>query len=184
MITKNKQIGDSEKMDKNLFGFPKCWKMQKLKYVTEKILDGTHFTPDYIEAGVPFLRVTDIQTEEIDLSKVKYISQEEHETLCKRVRPEKGDVLLSKNGTIGIIKVINWNWEFSIFVSLCLIRLQKNINPYYFAYYFGSDVVEQQLFESSKKTSVNNLHLVKIRELLISVPSVQEQNRFYTTLLE
>ena len=44
---------------------PRHWKVEKLKYLTSLIVDGTHITPTYIPDGVPFLRVTDIQDEEI-----------------------------------------------------------------------------------------------------------------------
>ncbi|MBO1997529.1 hypothetical protein J4730_16215 [Klebsiella pneumoniae] len=66
--------------------------MQDIAHVT----DGAHRTPTYIDSGIPFLRVTDIQSKEIDLSGVKYISEIEHQELCKRCHPEKGDILLSK----------------------------------------------------------------------------------------
>jgi len=154
---------------------PIDWDVVKIKYVTNQVVDGTHFTPNYIDTGIPFLRVTDIQTEKIDLEKVKFISKVEHENLIKRCNPKRGDILLSKNGTIGITKVIDWDWEFSIFVSLCLIKFKDNFNPYLFSYFFESDIVNQQIFESSKKTSVSNLHLDKIRELLLIKPSIEEQ---------
>ena len=47
---------------------------------------------------------------------------------------------------------------------------------------FDSTLVDQQLFESSKRTSVTNLHLVKIRELLIALPPVDEQEVICTYL--
>ncbi len=154
---------------------PAHWRITKLKHLTTRIVDGTHFTPNYIESGVPFLRVTDIQSEIIDLTLVKYISQEEHEQLSGRCKPERGDVLLSKNGTIGITKVVDWDWEFSIFVSLCLIKLTEELNPRYFSYFFESDIVDQQTKEGSKTTSVTNLHLDKIKELLFALPPINEQ---------
>jgi len=154
---------------------PAHWKLGKLKHLTSLIVDGTHITPTYLPSGVPFLRVTDIQEEEINLNNVKFISEEEHTILCQRSKAQRGDILLSKNGTIGITKVVDWDWKFSFFVSLCLLRPLKKLNPKYFQYFFESSVVDQQLFESSKKTSVTNLHLVKIRELLITMPPIKEQ---------
>ena len=154
---------------------PRQWRVEKLKYLTSLIVDGTHVTPTYEREGVPFLRVTDIQDASIDLERVKYISQDEHQLLSNRAKATRGDILLSKNGTIGLVKVVNWDWEFSFFVSLCLLRPTGRLNPRYFTYFFQSSVVDQQLSESSKKTSVTNLHLVKIRELLICVPTPKEQ---------
>ena len=155
---------------------PDEWCIKKLKYVTRTIIDGTHFTPTYVDTGIPFLRVTDIQTRNIDLDNVKYISEEEHKELIMRCNPRKNDLLLSKNGTIGITKVIDWDFSFSIFVSLCLIKfLNHLINPYFFSYFFQSNVVDEQIYGSSKTTSVTNLHLDKIRELLTLIPPLSEQ---------
>lgn len=162
---------------------PEHWKIKKVKYVTYQVIDGTHVTPTYVDEGVPFLRVTDIQTQNIDLETVKFISEEEHDELKKRCNPKRQDVLLSKNGTIGITKVIDWDWDFSIFVSLCLIKLKKyTVNPLFFCYQFGSNAVTQQITEGTKQTSVINLHLDKIKELLVLLPPLPEQQTITTFL--
>ena len=158
-----------------LGNIPEHWEHSKLKYLTNKIVDGAHFTPTYVENGIPFLRVTDIQTKKLDLSKIKYIPKEEHDELIKRCNPQYGDILLSKNGTIGITKIVDWEFEFSIFVSLCLIKLKEELNPYFFSTLFGSKAVEVQIRESGQTTSVTNLHLEKIRELICVLPPLPEQ---------
>ncbi len=157
---------------------PNNWKCTKLKYHTRKIIDGAHFTPTYIdynENAIPFLRVTDLHNQEIDLNEVKFIPREEHEELKKRCYPEKGDLLLSKNGTIGLMKIVDWDWEFSIFVSLCLLKFENTLENRFFKFFFDSNVVDRQLFESSQKTSVTNLHLEKIKELQLTLPPIEEQ---------
>ncbi|WP_297868485.1 restriction endonuclease subunit S [uncultured Flavobacterium sp.] len=157
---------------------PENWSCTKLKYHTRKIIDGAHFTPTYIENvenAVPFLRVTDLHSQEIDFNNVKFIPQEEHKELIKRCYPEKGDLLLSKNGTIGLMKIVDWEWEFSIFVSLCLLKFEKTLENRFFKFFFDSNVVDRQLFESSQKTSVTNLHLEKIKELRLTLPPIEEQ---------
>jgi len=157
---------------------PKHWKIGKLKYITNKIIDGTHFTPKYQDKGIPFLRVTDLHNKEIDLSKVAYISKKEHIELIKRCNPQIGDLLLSKNGTIGLTKIVTWNFEFSIFVSLCLIKLKNNvIIPEFLEYEINSQIFTQQLVESGKITSITNLHLEMIREMLSLLPPKQEQKQ-------
>ncbi|AGA22335.1 Restriction modification system DNA specificity domain protein [Bacillus subtilis subsp. subtilis str. BSP1] len=159
---------------------PQHWGKSKLKYLTRQIIDGTHHTPDYQDEGVPFLRVTDItqsKGKDINLSDVKYISQREHNELIKRCRPENGDLLVSKNGTIGIPKVIDWDWEFSIFVSLCLIKMNnEKLNTYFASFYFESQLVDEQIAFGSKKSTIINLHLDKVKEFFIFVPPLFEQN--------
>lgn len=158
---------------------PKHWEKTKMKYISNQIIDGTHSTPNYIDKGIPFLRVTDITTAKntsINLKNVKYISKEEHYELIKRCHPKKGDLLVSKNGTIGIPKVVDWEFQFSIFVSLCLIKLKKSIvNSCYCSYIFESNLVDEQIANGGKKSTIVNLHLDKIKEFIIFLPPMQEQ---------
>ena len=157
---------------------PEHWDASPLKYLTRQIIDGAHFTPTYVDKGIPFLRVTDLHNKKIDLDKVKFIPLDEHKELIRRCKPEKGDLLLSKNGTIGLTKIIDWDWEFSVFVSLCLIKFKHNkMLAKYFLFIFQSNAIEEQLFHSSQKTSVTNLHLDKINELYFSLPSLKEQQQ-------
>jgi type I restriction enzyme S subunit len=153
--------------------------MCRLKHVTSKIIDGTHVTPTYTNDGIPFLRVTDIvkaNNSDIDMQGLKYISEEEYTELSKRCWPQKGDLLYSKNGTIGVPRVIDWDWEFSIFVSLCLIKIEKNIvNPEYLSIFLQSKVTQNQIAIGSKSNTVTNLHLDKIKEFIFVFPPKKEQ---------
>jgi len=148
----------------------------KLNTICSKITDGTHRTPKYLPTGVPFLRINDIQSDQIDWSSCKHISAGEHNELIKRCKPEKGDVLLSKNGTIGITKVVNWDKEFSIFVSLCLIKPNRSkVFPEYLAEVVGSEYVMDQVRKRSKQGTVTNLHLEEIRDFDIPLPDIDRQ---------
>lgn len=155
------------------------WDVKKLKNITNKIIDGTHYTPKYITYGIPFLRVTDIQSTTIDFNNIKYISEKENIQLSKRCKPEKNDILYSKNGTIGIPKIINWDFHFNIFVSLCLIKpIHKKINSQFLSFILESDLINKQIRFRSKQMSVNNLHLEEIKEFDIPVPkNIYEQQR-------
>lgn len=166
---------------------PEHWEVSKLKYYTNQIVDGAHFTPTYVDEGIPFLRVTDISnrlSDNINWSSTRRIPLKEHLELIKRANPQKGDILLSKNGTIGLTKVIDWDDDFSFFVSLCLIKPTDKLDPYYFCQFFDSPLVEEQLTYGSSRTSVTNLHLEKIKELLIVVPPISEQSALTVILKE
>jgi type I restriction enzyme S subunit len=158
---------------------PKHYKIAKLKHLCSQIVDGTHFTPNYIDSpeknDIPFLRITDLHDESINLNEVKYIDIQEHKELVKRCKPEKGDVLLSKNGTVGITKIVDWGYEFSIFVSICLIKPLDLLKSEYLHYFFKSDIMKYQIHQGSKQITVNNLHLEKIREFYIVLPPKNEQ---------
>nr|WP_246806836.1 restriction endonuclease subunit S [Ensifer sp. ENS04] len=156
-----------------------------LAEVTTKITDGAHFTPTYVEQGVPFLRVTDIQEDSIDWETVKRIPKEEHDVLIQRCNPQRGDVLLSKNGTIGITKIVDWDNDFSIFVSLALIKAKPNLLlPEFLESFLSSANAQSQFSKHSKAGTVTNLHLREIRNLQIPVVPLEEQKKWQKLRLE
>lgn len=157
------------------FNLPKEWEIYRLKELTNQIVDGTHFTPKYIDNGIPFLRVTDIQSKDIDFRGLKFISKKEHELLILRCFPKKGDILISKNGSIGIVKIVDWDWEFSIFVSLALIKIKNKIHSQYLKYLLQSEIVWWQIKSRAKQGTVTNLHLEEIRELEVPRPKLYDQ---------
>ena len=153
------------------------WEMVELEKISNKITDGTHKTPEYTVDGVPFLRVTD--TTKSDGSK-KFISKEEHKELIKRCNPEKGDILYSKNGTIGISRIVDWDYEFSIFVSLCLIKPNKEkVLPEYLSEILNTTFVFKQAKNLTKTGTVSNLHLIEIKKLKIPLPDLDTQKLIF-----
>ena len=105
------------------FDIPDSWEWVRLGTLAQLISDGTHKTPHYVDNGIPFLSVQNISKGYFDLTKLKYISEEEHKKLIERVKPQRDDILICRIGTLGKAIKITVDFEFSIFVSLGLIRL-------------------------------------------------------------
>jgi len=99
---------------------PEDWNVSTLQQLCRVIVDGTHFTPKYVSDGIPFYSVENVTSD--NFSDTKFISQREHSELIKRCKPEKGDILLTRIGSLGNTKLIDWDVEASIYVSLALIK--------------------------------------------------------------
>jgi type I restriction enzyme, S subunit len=155
---------------------PEYWELKRLKDLSKLIIDGTHFTPDYTSDGIHFLSVNDITRKIFDLNQSKFISPNAHKELIRRCYPKKGDILLSKNGTIGVPFLIDFDEEISIYVSLCLIKILPKVNAKYSYYSFLASFMFEQYNLHSKTNSVTNLHLDKLRNFLQLCPPLSEQN--------
>jgi type I restriction enzyme S subunit len=175
-------VPHTEFKESELGVIPVGWNFHRLDDLAHKITDGTHKTPSYTTQGIPFLRVTDIKGGDINFSNIKFISENEHLELIKRCKPEKGDVLLSKNGTIGIAREVDWSFEFSIFVSLCLIKVKPLLLSRYLTNLFEADLIKRQIKNQSKQGAVTNLHLEEIRKFQIPLPPVAEQQKIVDIL--
>jgi len=155
---------------------PKLWKWSKLEDIAGKITDGTHHTPTYVSNGIPFLSVKDISDGIPKFDDCKYISEKEHDALISRCNPEFNDILITKSGTIGRIAIINTNKKFSLFVSVALIKPQKEyINPEYLAYALENHINHLDLKQSIKGGVIKNFHLEDLRIVPIPLVPLLEQ---------
>ena len=112
------------------FTLPRGWTLSTLGSVALKITDGAHQTPTYVGSGVPFVSVKDFSAGRLDLSNTRFITENEHSLLYKRCDPKRGDILIGRIGTLGRAVLVDTDDEFSLFVSVGLIRFShENIAP-------------------------------------------------------
>lgn len=167
------------------FEVPNNWEWVKLGNICYQITDGTHHTPTYVEEGVPFLSVKDVSSGILDFSSTKFISEKEHKELTKRCDPESEDLLLTKIGTTGIAKVIDVNLNFSIFVSLALLKFPKNlIYPYFLELMINSPFVKNQSKSNTQGIGNKNLVLKYIINFDVVLPPLAEQKRIVSRVDE
>lgn len=156
----------------------KKWNNYLLSDICTQITDGTHKTPKYTENGIPFLSVKNITSGYLDFKNTKYISLEEHQELIKRCNPKYGDILYSKVGTTGVAKVIDCDNDFSIFVSLALLKIRKElVYNYFLEYVLNSPYVYKQSQKLTSGAANRNFLLTDIKKVVVYLPNISEQQR-------
>ncbi|EEI83829.1 restriction endonuclease subunit S [Anaerococcus tetradius] len=167
------------------FDIPESWKWVRLGEITLKLTDGAHKTPTYTNEGIPFLSVKDISSGKIDYSSCRFISKKEHDKLFERCNPERGDLLLTKVGTTGIPVVIDTDEEFSLFVSVALLKFPKKlINIYFLKHLINSPLVQVQVKENTRGVGNKNWVMRDIANTIIPLPPLAEQKRLVEKLEE
>ncbi len=159
----------------------KDYEIKALNKIFEFIKDGTHSTPTYTDdkiKGIKFLSAKDVTTGVINWDNIKYIPLELHNQLVKRVKPQKNDILLAKNGTTGICAKVDKDEIFDIYVSLALLRPKKEYSVDYLVQAINNNMTKEQFDRSIKGIGVPNLHLGEIQKVKIIVPPIELQNRF------
>lgn len=159
---------------------PQGWAVTTLGELAHKITDGAHKTPTYLKEGVPFVSVKDFSSGALDFSYTRFISPEEHATLYKRCDPRRGDILIGRIGTLGKAVLVDTDEEFSLFVSVGLIRFSHDcIAPVFLRHLLNSPHVEGE-FDRIKVgggTHTNKLNLGDLHTVVIPVPPLAEQRR-------
>lgn len=151
----------------------------KLSDVATKITDGTHKTPRYLEKGVTFISAKNIVDGKIDLSDVKWISQIEYEEIQKRCEVCKGDVLLTKSGSLGMPALVESDEPIGLFESLAVIKHRRDlIDGAYLCFALKSASVQSKLMANVKGVAVKHLHLNVISATEIPLPPLALQREF------
>lgn len=157
------------------------YNVMTLQDVCEPIKDGTHQTPTYTEDtvnGFKFLSSKDVTSGKVDWDHLKYIPEELHNELYKRISPRKGDILLAKNGTTGVAAIVDRDEVFDIYVSLALLKPLEMVTAEYLCSAVNSLETKHQFDHSLKGIGVPNLHLGEIKKTKIIVPPIELQKQF------
>ena len=154
--------------------------VMKLQELSNLITDGEHKKPNYTDEGKPFISVVNITTGELKFDNCKFVSEEDTLKFQKRCKPEKNDILYTKVGaTYGRSAIVNTDKDFSLYVSVCLIKPKNNlINPIFLNYTLRQPYVKTQADKCIKGIGVPDLHLIEIKNFNIIVPPIELQNKF------
>jgi len=121
----------------------------------------------------------------LSFSNTKCISEEEYKILSARCCPEYGDLLISKVGTTGIPLIIDTDKEFSIFVSLALIKFFPNyIDRKFLIHLINSPLIQEQVKRDTRGVGNKNWVLTAISNTLLAIPPLVEQKRIVSKIEE
>jgi type I restriction enzyme S subunit len=170
-------------MEQVLYKLPDGWKRVCVDDVCTKITDGAHKTPKYTDDGVPFLSVKDVNKGLIDFSNTRFVSQETHDDLYKRCNPERNDILYTKVGSTGVAKIVDTDREFSLFVSVALLKPKSElIDSKYFEYALNSPESYAQAQALTRGVANRNLVLKDIKSITFNLAPIKEQKRIVEKL--
>ncbi|MGI2905641.1 restriction endonuclease subunit S [Tolypothrix sp. VBCCA 56010] len=165
---------------KRLPGFSGEWEVKKFDNLTKLITCGLAATPKYVreEIGKPFLSAQNVRNGKVVYDNYRFISYELFDQITKYSKPQKGDLLYTRVGAgIGEAGVIEDNFEFGIYVSLTLIRTDKNQLHNYFLLHLLNSPTYKSIAKNGQFAGggVQNLNVQIVKEFSISLPPLPEQ---------
>ena len=161
---------------KNAFEKKEGWEEKTLKEACEKITDGAHYTPRYVNEGYPFITVKNRKDNQIDFENIKKISKEDFLKLKKHdCNPKQGDVLFSKDGTVGEVIKIDYEKEFIILSSWAILRPSNEIIQNYLYWFMRSPNAFNQAVNMKTGTAIRRIVLRNLKEVDIQFPESKKE---------
>ena len=175
-------IADEEKP----FELPVGWEWVRWANISMKIGDIDHKMPSEAKDGVPYVSPRDFYgTNEIDFDGAKKIAYSDYVQLANKIRPEVGDLIYPRYGTIGVVRKVTTNREFLASYSCAVIKVIPGfIEPDYQYLFSVSGWAKMQAASATNKTTQPNVGLKSIQEFLVPLPPLAEQSRIVARVEE
>ncbi len=147
-----------------------------------KVYDGTHQTPNYVDFGIPFYSVENVSAD--DFEHTKYISLEEYTQISKRANITQGDILMTRIGSIGVCKYVDWNCKAGFYVSLALLKCNDRVDARFICHLSNSENFKKEIELHSLLTAIpQKINLGPISDVRIALPkTIEEQQRIANAL--
>ncbi|MDJ0531686.1 MAG: N-6 DNA methylase [Xenococcaceae cyanobacterium MO_207.B15] len=157
----------------------KKWEIKQYKQLSSKFKYGTSDSLIYLEDGIPFLRIADLQKYRFDPKELKFISTEAAKKQ-KAASVQVGDVLISRSGTLGLAIAIPQEFDGAIFGSYFILTRPNPqvLHPTYLAFYINSLIGKLQTKQANTGAIQTNLTIPVLEKLKIACPSLEVQQNF------
>jgi len=163
---------------------PKAWTTSTVGDLADSIQYGHTAKSSKEEVGPRFLRITDIQDNNVDWTSVPFCPIPENQ--IPKYRLDKGDLLFARTGaTVGKSFLIQSEIPESIFASyLIRVRVTKAIESRYLYYFFQSSDYWHQISNSSSGIGQPNVNGKKLAAITLPIAPLPEQRRIVARIEE
>jgi type I restriction enzyme S subunit len=172
--------GQTEFIDSELGQIPKGWFASNLSNVCEKITDGSHYSPkENLNGTNKIATVKNMQEYNFDFDSCKKISDQDFKQLVKNsCNPETGDVLLSKDGTMGLSMFFYNSQPLVLLSSIAILKPNVGLNFYLKSFLSRSEIVDELIGGHASGSALPRIVLKDLKEFKITIPDEQTLKKF------
>ena len=144
------------------------------------VIDSLHQTPEYVEEGIPMVRVTDVKPGDLLLDGCQFVTEDVFEKFTANHVPHKGDIVISRVGTYGNFAYVADDIKFCLGQNTSIIA--PRINSRYLYYFLQSPFTRRQIESRVVGSTQKTLSLKNIKELEVPCPDEVTQKKIANVL--
>ena len=157
-------------------GFSGEWEEKTLESISEEISYGLTIRPQFITDGIPLISARELKNGYIDYKIAPRISKIDYDKLSEKAKGKKGDLFLTKTGTIGLSAYVSEDIPMAITQNISFIRITNEIfNHQFILQTFKTKNFYNSAISKVNQSTIMDLQLQDIRKLSIYFPDKLEQ---------
>ena len=186
---KKEQLKDYDNLAQSIFyemfGDPveneKGWEERTMQDLCVNIVDCPHSTPkkvDYI-TDYPCIRTSELRGGSISWATMQYLDEDEYNIRIARLKPEAGDIVFGREGTIGDAVILPLGYNFSLGQRTMLLRADTSIVSNIFLHrIILSDWIKHQIEYVNVSSTVAHVNIKDFKKFTVPLPPLPLQQTF------
>ena len=165
-----------------MFGDPvkneKGWDVVDIEKIAEYVSYGFTNPMSNRDEGPILLTATNIKNGKIDYETARHTSKIEYDKLTSKSKPKIDDILVTKDGTLGNVAIVDRE-DICINQSVACIRiLKEKIDAIYFSYLLQTSQIQYVIKTGSGGSSIKHIYITKLAKVKIPLPPLALQQEF------
>jgi len=180
-----KGIGHTEFKDSPVGSIPVGWEVVKISDLCSEVVDCVNKTAPVVDYKTPYkmIRTTNVRHGRVDTENVRYVAQETYETWTRRMRPENGDLIFTREAPVGECGVLEDSRGVFLGQRTMMYRANEQLTSSRFLMYsLMSNYGKQQLDDFSGGSTVAHMRVPDCNKILIKTPPIEEQNKIVNSI--
>jgi type I restriction enzyme S subunit len=151
----------------------------ELRDATTDIVDSEHKSAPEVDEGYPYIKTSDIENGRIHFDDVSYVDEEAYEEWTRRLAPEPGDIVLTREAPVGRVGIVPEGKQVCLGQRTVLIRPDTEIlDNQFLRYLLLTDDVQNRFEALSSGSTVDHLNLSDLRSYeLPDLPNIEDQEK-------
>lgn len=156
----------------------------KLSECCLSISDGDHLPPPKVDAGIPFITISDIDSSNrLNLDVKQFVPEEYYNNLKDIRKAQRNDILYSVVGSFGIPVIIKGNDKFAFQRHIAILRPDPTkVIPDYLFYIMKTYNFYMQADSVAIGAAQRTISLTALRNMTVELPSMDVQKKIATVL--
>lgn len=180
IAVRNQQLAELDNLIKarfvELFNEWKCEPAPLKTFLNDITYGFTNPMPDATE-GPWKITAKDVVNGKVNYGTARKTTLEAFEELTAKSKPSVGDVLLTKDGTLGRCAVVETD-GICVNQSVAVLKCNERIMPKFLAILLQMPEYQKEMLKNAGGGTIKHIYITKVVDMLIAVPTLSQQLKF------
>lgn len=161
------------------------WVEKRIEEWCDSIMDCVNKTAPVVDGPTPFkmIRTTNVRHGRVDVSSVKYVTEETYKVWTRRQTPQQGDVILTREAPMGEVGMLLT--DDKVFLGQRLVSYRVNstkLDNHFLLFALQSGDLQGQIHAKASGSTVQHMRVPDTKSLLLAAPPLAKQREVVAQL--